>query len=315
MEKIRFLKGFLIIYLTLSSVTQIFAQEKLTFQYAEKDTHKLYMDVYVPEVQNENKACVFFVFGGGFINGARDDNQVSAVKEHFTKKGYVVISIDYRLGLRGIKDFSVISGVKNYDRAITMSTEDLISALDYTIRNLARNDKFTINTDNIIVMGSSAGAITALQADYAICNGLYNSAILPDTFRIAGVVSYAGAVFSHKGTPKYQKHSPAPTLLCHGTKDELVAYKKIQVFNLGLFGSDALARQFSKKGYGYHIRRYTGLGHQVAMIYRDDMEFVENFINKIVFKNRKLQIDETYFDPTIEVIWLKFKVKDLKKLL
>ena len=80
--------------LTLAIVfASSFAQTKETYLYAEKDTSKLYMDVYIPEVQNEQQACLMFVFGGGFIGGKRDDDQIQQVWRHFTEKGYVVIAM------------------------------------------------------------------------------------------------------------------------------------------------------------------------------------------------------------------------------
>lgn len=304
------------IILTISfliAVITAVAQEKETYLYAVKDTHNLHLDVYVPEVQNEQQACLIFAYGGAFLSGQRDDKQIQQIKKYFTDKGYVVISIDYRLGMKGHKDFSFIASVKQFKKSIDMAAEDMISAIDYTLQNLQSTKKYKINPNHIVLMGSSAGAITALQTDYALCNGYLNSSLLPDSFRLAGVVSYAGAIFSTKGKPKYKNHAPAPTLLCHGTKDKLVIYTKTQLFNIGLFGSDAIAKQFEKKGYGYHIRRYTGLGHQVAGIYNDEFDIIEKFLTECVFGTPTIQIDETYYNPSIEPKWVDFRVQDLKK--
>ena len=219
----------------------LFAQEKETYLYAQKDTSKLYMDVYLPQVQNEQQACLIFAFGGGFIGGRRDDSQIQKLKKYYTDKGFVVIAIDYRLGMRGKTKSSAIASVKQFQAAIDMAAEDMISALDYTLKNLLVTKKYTLNPKHIILMGSSAGAITVLQTDYALCNGYLNSDILPDSFRLAGVISYSGAIFSTHGTPKYKLHEPAPTLLCHGDKDKLVIYNNTRFFNIGLFGSNTSA--------------------------------------------------------------------------
>ncbi|MBR4912433.1 MAG: carboxylesterase family protein [Bacteroidales bacterium] len=302
------------IFLLISLFFNLFAQEKETYLYATKDTSKLYMDVYVPKVQNEQQGCLFFVFGGGFVGGKRDDNQVQKVKDYYTDKGYVVIAIDYRLGMRGQSNYSALIALKKFESAIYMAAEDLISALDYTLKNLTDTKKYKINPKNILVMGSSAGAITALQADYAMCNGYLNSNILPANFRLAGVISYAGAIFSTHGKPKYKNSAPAPTLFCHGTKDHLVNYKKTQIANIGFFGSDAIAKQFKKNSYSYHIRRYPGLGHQVAGIYNNEFALIDQFINEQVFSNNCIQIDETYYNASIEPKWMKLRVRDLKKV-
>jgi len=306
------MKKLLILLTSFSCLFSVFAQEKETYLYAQKDTHKLYMDVYVPQVQNDRKACLFFVFGGGFIGGKRDDNQVQKVKEYYTGQGYVVIAIDYRLGMRGQKNFSALASVKRFDQSIQMAAEDLISAIDYTLKNLLDTKKYKLDPNHFILMGSSAGAIAVLQTDYALCNGYYNSAILPASFRPAGVISYAGAIFSHHGRPKYKLHTPAPTLFCHGTDDKLVIYKQTNVFNLGLFGTNSIVKGFKKNGYGHHVRRYPGLGHQVAGFYNDEFPVIDQFIEEIVFKNPKLQIDETYYNPDTKPMWNNFRVRDLK---
>lgn len=307
-------KKTLTLLLLIFCISNLFAQKKETYLYAVKDTSKLYMDVYLPQVQNEQHACLFFVFGGGFIGGKRDDEQVKQIKKYYTDQGFVVIAPDYRLGMRGQSNYSALIAVKKFEAAINMASEDLISALDYTLKNLLETKEYKINPENILVMGSSAGAITALQTDYAICNGYLNSNILPDDFHIAGVISYAGAIFSTHGKPKYKNHSPAPTLLCHGTADQLVNYKKTQFANIGFFGSNAIAKQFKKSDYSYHIRRYPGLGHQVAILYNNEFAVIDQFIADQVFSKTRIQIDETYFNASIEPKWMNLRVRDLKKM-
>lgn len=307
-------KKTLTLLLLIFSIVNLFAQKKETYLYAEKDTSKLYLDVYVPQVQNEQKACLFYVFGGGFVGGKRDDDkQVGKIKKHYTDKGYVVIAIDYRLGMRGQSNYSALLAVKKFQAAIYMASEDLISALDFTLKNLLDTKEYKINPKNIFVLGSSAGAVTALQTDYAMCNGYLNSSILPADFHLAGVISYAGAIFSTHGKPKYKNHAPAPTLLCHGTGDHLVNYKKTQLANLGFFGSDVIAKQFKKNGYSYHIRRYSGLGHQVAAFCYNEFDLIDRFISEQVLSDTLIQIDETYYNAGIEPQWMNLRVRDLKK--
>ena len=128
-----------ILLLFVALFAKVFAQEKETYLYAEKDSSKLYLDVYVPEVQNEQQACLFFVFGGGFIGGKRDDSQVQQIKKHFTDKGFVVIAIDYRLGMRGQSNYSAVAAVKKFEAAIRMASEDLISTLPAILTSTTRS--------------------------------------------------------------------------------------------------------------------------------------------------------------------------------
>ena len=273
----------------------------------------LYLDIYLPETQNEQHACLLYVHSGGFIGGERTES-ISHIGPYLLKEGFVIISIDYRLGLKRKKDLGVISGMRNFQQAIDMAAEDLLSATSYILQNKLTVGHCTINPNYIITCGSSAGAITVLQADYYLHNEAPFDIQLPDTFRYAGVLSFAGGIFSNHGKIKYQKGKPAPTLLCHGMDDHLVPYGKIQFFNLGMFGSDALAKQFEKYDYPYHIKRYKDLGHEAAGRHVYEADIIMDFIQEFVFEQRFLHIDETYYSPNIQH-WPfgSYKVKDLKK--
>lgn len=292
-----------------------FPQQKLTFEYAVKDTSHLMMDVYVPQQQNEEHSCMVFVFGGGFVSGARDDHQIKKLQQYYNDKGWVVIAIDYRLGLKGFKNFTLISGLEKFKNAIDMAGEDLISATGFILDSLQHRSDFQIDPNHIVTLGSSAGAITVLQADYFLGNRIHGTEFLPDTFRYAGVISFSGSILSRKGKVKYRIQPPAPTLLCHGTEDRLVPYKQIRVFNQGVFGSNALAKRFSKYDYPFHIRRYAGLAHEVAGIYPQEFNLIDNFIAEFVFGKKQIQSDETYYNPAIKRSEFgSYRIKDLKKL-
>lgn len=164
-----------------------------------------------------------------------------------------------------------------------------ISAIDFIIKHYK---ELKINTEEIIISGSSAGAITALQTDYFICNGKGNSEILPGDFHLAGVIPFAGAVYSVNGKVKYKKHSPAPTMFFHGMRDNLVPYKQIKFLNVGFIGSDRLVRQFEKHDYPYFIRRYENYAHAVASFYNENIDEILWFYDNYVKQGIDLQIDE-----------------------
>lgn len=309
------MKKNLLLLLFLSFVIGASAQQMLTYEYALKDTQHLLMDVYVPKEQNPEHSCMIFVFGGGYIEGARNDKQIVPLQKYYTEKGWVVISIDYRLGLKGFSNYSVISGIKKFDNAISMAAEDLISATDYILKNLLNTPQFSIDPKHIVTIGSSAGAITVLQADYFLGNRIHGTELLPDTFRYAGVMPFAGGIFSHKGKIKYTKQAPAPTLFCHGIEDRLVPYNKITFCNLGIHGSSDIVKQFKKNGYPYHIRRYVDLGHEVAIAYMFQFDVIDKFLEEMVFGGQKLQIDETYYNPAApKHPFGRSRIRDLKKV-
>lgn len=290
------------------------AQQKLTYEYAVKDTNHLKLDVYVPAQQNAEHSCMIFIFGGGFISGARDDKQIPELQKYYTDKGWVVVSIDYRLGLKGYSNYSLLTGLKKFTNAIEMAGEDLISATDYILKNLLNTPQFTIDPAHIVTIGSSAGAITALEADYFLGNRIHGAEMLPDSFRYAGVIPFSGAIYSAKGKIKYRVQPPAPTLFCHGIEDNLVTYKQIQFFNMGFFGSNSIVKRFKKKGYPYHIRRYEDMGHEVATYYKTEFQLIDQFLDEMVFGKKYLQVDEWYNDPKLQKYsWGTIKPKDMKK--
>ena len=76
--------------------------EKQTFVYAVKQTDTLRLDRYVALTpDSRTKPCLMFVFGGGFVGGRRDNASFLSYFEYYARKGYVVVSIDYRLGKIG----------------------------------------------------------------------------------------------------------------------------------------------------------------------------------------------------------------------
>ena len=207
-----------------------------------------------------------------------------------------VVAIDYRLGLKGVKGLGVFN-YKPLENAIAMAAEDLLTATKYIIDH---ESELRIDSKKLIIAGSSAGAITVLQADYELGNRTKLGQILPDGFRYAGVMSFAGAIFSTKGKVKYRHQEPAPTMLLHGTADKLVNYKQIKMFNIGLFGSSKLVKRFEKYEYPYYIVRYNTIGHEVAARMLDDFDKSMWFIENYIVKGAKIHRDDFIDDPTVE---------------
>lgn len=287
------------------------AQNMQTFQYAERDTLQLYLDFYTPEQVNDSTICVVYVFGGGFIGGHRDGDFEKAYFKQLVDEGFMVAAIDYRLGLKGVKNLSIFNN-EPLEKAINMATEDAISAIAYLLEHAA---ELKVNKDWIMMVGSSAGAITSLQTDYALCNGFLNSNILPGDFRLAGVVSYAGAIFSHEGKVKYRNHAPAPTMFYHGTSDKLVPYKQLKFFSVGFYGADALVKRFEKYDYPYFARRFEGYGHSIAAAGPETVDDLLWFCRHYVYGKERIQVDGMYqnLDPQAMPVFDMYTPRDLYK--
>ncbi len=272
-----------------------FAQNMKTYQYAERDTLQLYLDFYTPKHVHDSTICVVYVFGGGFIGGHRDGEFEKGYFRQLVDEGFQVAAIDYRLGLKGVKNLSIFNSDPLKD-AINMAAEDAITAIAYLLEHAK---ELKVNKDYIVMVGSSAGAITSLQVDYALCNGYLNYNILPTDFRLAGVVSYAGAIFSKEGKVKYRNHTPAPTMLYHGTSDRLVPYTKVSFGKTGFYGTDALVDRFEKYDYPYFARRFEGYGHSVAVGGPYTVDDLLWFCRHYIYNKERIQVDGVYqnLDP------------------
>lgn len=271
-----------------------------TYMFARRDTCDLYLDVYDPvpgsgkTEDGLDKPAVIFMFGGGFINGTRNDPDYNSWFRMLKENGYRVISIDYRLGLKGSTKVGVAQ-VNVLDKAIHMAVEDLFSATSFIIDNA---DQLGVDPCNIVISGSSAGAITVMQAEYEICNRTEWAKELPEDFRYAGVMSFSGAIFSRKGKVRYIT-APAPTLMMHGTGDSLVPYGQIKVFNLGFFGGGKLVKRFEKFGYNYNMYHFIDYGHEIANSMETTLDLQLRFLETNVIRKQKRIVEAWIDDPGV----------------
>lgn len=271
-----------------------------TYLYERSDEGELFMDVYNPAKGSETsidgmqKPTIVFMFGGGFIRGTRDDEDYHKWFKMMTDNGFRLISIDYRLGLKG-SDKVGVAQVNVLDKAIHMAVEDLYKATTFIIDN---SDQLGVDPANIVIAGSSAGAISVMQAEYELCNQTKWTTGLPDGFRYAGVMSFSGAILSREGEVDYAR-MPAPTLMLHGTADELVNYNQIKFFNLGFFGGGKLVKRFEKLGFNYNMYHFVGYGHEIAGSMDTTFDLQMRFIETNVMKGKRRIIEAWVDDPDV----------------
>lgn len=268
---------------------------KQTMVYTNYDDQQLKMDIYSIEGEDNKQQvqpCLIFVFGGGFKEGKRNAKLYHDYFDYFANKGFKVVSIDYRLGMKGEKAPSMFN-TKPIRNSIAIAVEDLYKATEFILANA---DLLKIDKSRVLISGSSAGAITVLQADYEKRNNLESSKILPKDFQYSGVISFAGSIFSTEGTPSYNI-APAPTLFFHGSADKLVPYDNSRFFHIGMFGSNSLAKVFRKNKYPYLFYSIEDNGHEVADYpMQDFLPEIDQFINDYIINGKKLLVDINYRD-------------------
>ena len=296
----RFLSTLAILLLCATLAAQEAYQPASTRLFATKDGQELYLDAYnaspgsATELDGKHKPTIVFMFGGGFITGARNDKYYMPWFKMLNDAGYGVVSIDYRLGMKGVKTSGGVASAKAFRNAAQMAAEDLYSATAYLIEH---GNELGIDPNNLVTSGSSAGAIAVLEADWLLNNGRAGD-FLPEGFRYAGVMPFAGAIISIEGTPSY-KTPPAPTAFFHGTDDKIVNYKQFRFLKWGIFGSHRLAKIFRKHGYQYNIFRYNDHSHEIASTFISTFPEQIRFLETNVIRGLNRIVDSEIDDPQI----------------
>ena len=289
------------------------AQTKTTYPFVERDS-TLYLDVHQPAVARADKASVLAVFGGGFIVGKRDDKYQTALADSLVKRGFTVISIDYRLGLKDsvmVASHSRLFDIDDlFQYCIDIATEDCAAAIQWVVAHAKDLD---IDPSKIALTGSSAGAITILQLDYCRANSLPQASALPEDWKPAAVIPYAGGVMCRKRDLNYAT-DPAPTLLMHGTKDKIVAYKRFGVpCHAKLFGSKSIDKQMKKQDIPHWFIRFEGIGHEVASWFPGCVDLFCAFVNQSL-SGRVSSLDATMSDSKLQPTeWTDMNVFDIYK--
>ncbi len=270
--------------------------QKQTHLYAVRGTDSLYLDHYISPVEGA-RPCVIFVFGGGFAHGERDAEKYRSYFEALTCDGYDVVSIDYRLGMSstaGSSDNSSVFALKRMidlmKNSVNIAVEDLFAATRYTLDHAA---EWQIDPRQIIATGSSAGAITALQAENCICNGDAKASVLPEGFNYGGVISFAGAIFSTSGRPEW-RGKPCPIMLFHGNSDKNVPYEKAAILGIGYYGSALIVEQLEELGTPYYFYSAVYRDHAMAEEPMErNHEQIFDFLDRYVRRGERLQIVES----------------------
>ena len=134
----------------------------------------LYLDIVAPaDYRERSYPVMFWIHGGGNTSGRKgtyDFTELAAREE------VVVVTINYRLGPLGwITHEAIQDSAEGFDKTSNFGTLDIISALEWTHRNIS---SFGGQMSNVTVFGESAGGhnIYALLAS-PLADGLFHKAI------------------------------------------------------------------------------------------------------------------------------------------
>ena len=240
----------------------------------------LMLDVYQPDNDSVKKRpLLLFIHGGAFIFGDKENIIQKIITDELTKKGFVVASINYRLGT------SITPG--SIERTIYRDVQDARAALRFLVH---QKEKFSIDEEQIYIAGSSAGGIISLTTAFMDSNEVYSSTgsglfrqrenlgglddsgnKLKDSFKIAGIASLWGGVTNLD----ILNNNRIPTLLFHGTADNIVPCNEGLPFRdsmgevihgfLSLFGkiygSEAINARLKSMNVPVNYISFPGAGH------------------------------------------------------
>ena len=188
-----------------------------TYYFGQRDTTELYIDVYDPAPESETtfegrqKPTILWLFGGGFVMGSRNDPSYMSWFKQLNDDGYRVISADYVPVLKGqdlgFNILKIYSTAKKFIWACAeVGVQDCFNAVRFIIDNA---ETLGVDPSNIVLSGSSAGAMIALTAEWELVNRMPNASMLPEGFNFAGVMSFAGAIMRDRGTPSWDSRPAA----------------------------------------------------------------------------------------------------------
>jgi acetyl esterase/lipase len=236
------------------------------------------------------------VHGGGFSGGERNSEGIKTFCKQMAGYGYVVASISYRLTRKGEKTaFGCDCPANDKLNTFQAAVEDLQDATFFLVEN---REQFGIDPQKMILAGSSAGAETVLNTAYQppYCYGLDSG---PVSF--AGVISMAGAI---PDTMVIYDESAVPSLLFHGTDDNLVPYAtaphhycdKDAPGYLILHGSFTIAQKLDQLQVPYWLHTTCGAAHEMAGLpmteyFNEIVEFCYDYIIKKTGEIRKTIIE------------------------
>ena len=176
-------------------------------------TVTLKLDVYSPANDSvSSRPAIVWVHGGSFSSGDKTALELVDEATTFALKGYVNVSINYRLG----PGCSASAPTAACGTSIIDAMHDAQAAVRFLRANAT---SYGVDPNRIAIGGTSAGAITALHVGYNPDD--------PGTSGNPGFSSAVSGAVSLSGTKLLGTASAgdAPSLLFHGTADPLVPYQ------------------------------------------------------------------------------------------
>lgn len=175
------------------------------------------LDLYEPAGDTASaRPVLVWIHGGGFVSGTRTDGQIPRLARSLALRGYVSVSISYRLRTPAAFAADQAGGIRD-------AVHDARAAVRWVRAN---SRQYRFDTARVAFVGSSAGAITALVSAYDQSIGEGTSGNPGFSSRVKTVVDFWGSLPMASDT--LMQAGEPPLLIFHGTEDTTVPYAEAQ---------------------------------------------------------------------------------------
>jgi acetyl esterase/lipase len=226
-----------------------------------QESRELLLDLYQPEGDVETKrAAIVWVHGGGFFQGNKSDPPMAALARDFALRGYVTVSIDYRLERKNMAD-------QNLRRPMLDAMEDARAAVRWL---RAHAVEYRIGPKKIAIGGGSAGAFTSLLVAYDEAAGEGESGNPGYSSKVSAVVDFWGGLLD----VKVMNAGGPPLLIIHGTQDAVVPFRL----------AENLARRAKEVGIPCEFQPLEGEGHAAWGRMKEYIAWIAPFLFRYVIQ-------------------------------
>lgn len=279
----------------------------------------LLLDVYRPYGDTHfERPLVIMVHGGSFVGGSKIGDDVVPLARDLAKMGYVVASINYRLGLPFSVDLE-----QPATQAVIRGYHDAKAAVRFFRMSVVEeNNTYGIDEDQIYMVGVSAGGFVTLHNAYLTDEAQIPAAVdqtLPGlgggiegesgnpgfSSQLQGIVNIAGAM----GDADWMQEDGIPVLSFHGNQDATVPYGTAMLQLFGLIdvtvvdGSATVHERAEELGVTNCFIPHFGAGHvpHVAnpTYYDTTRAITANFLGHLVCPDQPLDCE--YRDVTLDI--------------
>lgn len=286
---------------TVTKTTHVYAQalsHTPTWGSPTTSVVNLSLDLYVPDNAPTNRPAMILIHGGGFSTGSKEDVNIVAMANYFTSRGWVCVSINYRLisaygtlstawGNYILNNGSLSPAEKQQSYAMYPAARDAKAAVRWLYAN---STKYGINTNHVTALGGSAGSFLANMLGITNASDFRDEPLtLTDTTlsttnltfgsKIHTIIDHWGGI-NHMsylqaitGQSRFDANDP-PISIVHGSADVEVPITQ----------AEALRDAYIASGAPYTYNRLEGAGHGAWSATIDGKTLSENAFSFIVTK-------------------------------